>query len=75
MEPWRAVDAHNGGEEAQNGAMGPWTITMEARRVKMDPWRAVDAHNGGEEAQNGAMEGRGRSQWRRGGSKWSREGL
>jgi hypothetical protein len=27
------------------------------------------------EAKNGAMEGRQNSQWRRGGSKWSREGL
>ncbi len=40
---------------------GPWLLAMEPRK-------AVDARNGDVEGQSGAMEGRGRSQWRRGGS-------
>jgi hypothetical protein len=35
----------------------------------MEPWRAVEARYGDVEGQIGAMEGRERSQWRRGGSK------
>ncbi len=36
-----AVKSKSGGLEAQNGAKngGPWTLTMEARRLIMEPWR------------------------------------
>ncbi len=40
----------------------------------MEPWRAMDTHNGGGEgvdAYNGGVDGRRRSQWRRGGIKWN----
>jgi hypothetical protein len=37
---------------------------------KLDPGPLL-SQNSGAEAQNGAVKGRERSQWRRGGSKWS----
>jgi hypothetical protein len=43
IEPWRAVDAHNGGLEAQNKAMGsqiPFTLkgSWIRIRIKVKSW-------------------------------------
>jgi hypothetical protein len=47
LEPWRAVDAQNGGLEAKQSCGGLWTLMMEARRLKMElngvssPWSEI----------------------------------
>ncbi len=58
MKPGRAVDAQNGGVEAQNRAVkGACKLVVQVRITLMrSRFRTVGAHYGGMETHNGAVE-------------------